>query len=538
MKTKLQILWQQLLRSPKRFPVEAALGVVFFLLTVIGCEGIRMNEVGPVLLCFIPLVAISHWLQSVNRMAYQVSFLLFLPLLALDLEDFILTIAFCFTYVLAAILLIIGNRKLDNRSFVANALHVYAQFFMGVLIVGIFSLAVLAIIASFSYIFDITVPEKIYFYILTFIWFVLAPQVCCMLISQEEDNAKEPAKTIRIILNYIITPAIIIYTLILYIYFLKIIVVWELPKGGVAWMVMAFISVALIGRALQSILDQRYYDWFYHNLTLIAIPPIILYWVGSIYRIRMYSFTEARFYLILAGILMTLFVLMLYNERTRKYQLMTLILSCAIIVFTYIPGISAKSIGLACQKQRMDKFISEYNLRDKTTGKLKTKIDVPAICKDSIACENYKEFCDVVKYVREGMDNEDFSEQYGSWGYVNNDFNYHRQSDCNRYIDVKSISRENIVELDEYTILLPGSGLRKDFNDERIIITNCEGDTLIDYPIFDIMRHDTTYLQNPEQLLTYKNDSLMLILDYFKYADTTIAYVGNDYIVFRKKLLK
>ena len=312
MNKKLKSLMQQLLQSPKRFPFEFALGIVFFIIAVWDSESSTWNETSArmesvvnsdILWFFVPLIVLTFWLHRVNRWAYIASSFLFLPLMALDLKSFLWTYGFGFTYVLAGILLIVGNKRMNNRPFAAHALHVVTQMFFGLLITLILNLAVIAIVASFFYIFGIDEPQHLYEHIIQFIWFVLAPQVCCTLIRQNEDEVTEPFKILRLILNFILSPAVIIYTVILYTYFIKIVFEWDLPKGGVAWMVMAFITATLVGRVAQSILSQRYYDWFYNRFTLIAIPPLIMYWIGSIYRIRLYSFTESRFYLMVAGLL-------------------------------------------------------------------------------------------------------------------------------------------------------------------------------------------------------------------------------------------
>ena len=295
MNIRLKSLLQQLLQSPRCFPVEAALGVVFFIIAVWDSETSSWDDLtgqmesavnSDILWFFVPLIALSFWLQRVNRKAYLASFFLFLPLMVLNLEPFLWTYGFVFTYILAAILLVVGNRRMDNRPFAAHALHVVTQLFFGLLITGLLHLAVMAIIVSFFYIFGLGEPSHFFAHISQFIWFVLAPQVCCTLVRQHEDEVNEPAKVLRLILNFILSPAVIIYTVILYTYFIKIVFEWDLPKGGVAWMVMGFITVALIGCMAQSILSQRYYDWFYRRFTLIAIPPLVLYWIGSIYRIR------------------------------------------------------------------------------------------------------------------------------------------------------------------------------------------------------------------------------------------------------------
>jgi len=544
MNTKLKWLWQLLLQSPRRFPIELALGVAFFVIAVCDAETAVWDDKvarmvsavnGDILFLFVPLMALTFWLHRVNRWAYYVSFLLFVPLMALNLQPFLRTYGFAFTYVLAAILLIIGHKPLNNRSFAAHALHVATQLFFGVLISGILNLAVMAICASFFYIFGINEPKHFYAHIAQFIWFVLAPQVCCTLIRQNEDEVKEPFKVLRIILNFILSPAVIIYTVILYTYFVKIVFEWDLPKGGVAWMVMGFITVTLIGRVAQSILSQRYYDWFYRHFTLIAIPPLVMYWIGSIYRIRIYSFTESRFYLMVAGVLMTLFVLMLYRQRTRRYQLMALIFGAAIILFTYIPGISAKSIGLHCQKQRLVELIGELKLTDAKTGKLNDNLDLWGIRHDSVMCERYKDVSSVIKYVRDEVGDKEFEAKYGKWSHSEYSFNYAnaKNADNRNYAD--TYNRKKPVELGEYTIMLPSKDYKYDYDEHSVIVTH-DKDTVLVYPIQSILNKDTSLLHHPEQLLTYRNDSLMLVLEGICLNDTIVTdvrYYGLQ--LFKKK---
>ena len=532
MNNRLKTILQQLLQSPRRFPVEMALGVVFFIIAVWDSETHVWNEKtvqynsavnGDILWLFVPLMALTFWLHRVNRWAYLSSFFLFLPLMMLNLKPFLWTYGFGFTYVLAAILLIIGYKRMNNRSFAAHALHVATQLFFGLLISGIFYMAVLAIMASFFYIFGIDEPQHLYEHIAQFIFFVLAPQVCCTLVRQNEDEVAEPFKILRIILNFILSPAVIIYTVILYTYFIKIVFEWDLPKGGVAWLVMGFITVALIGRVTQSILSQRYYDWFYRWFTLIAIPPLIMYWIGSIYRIRLYSFTESRFYLMVAGVLMTLFVLMLFRKHTRRYQLMALIFGAAIILFTYIPGISAKSIGLACQKQRLTALISELKLADAKTGRLNDDLDMRSIKQDSMMCERYKDITSVISYVRNEIGTREFEAQYGKWAHSVYSFNYDKAK-ASLYGDNWYIRRKP-VELGEYTIILPQKAYQYNFNDQTVTITLDENTVVLEYPIQKIIRQDTMLLHHPEQLLTYRNDSLMLVLEGICIEDTVVTDV-------------
>jgi hypothetical protein len=259
-----------------------------------------------------------------------------------------------------------------------------------------------------------------------------------------------------------------------------------------------------------------------------------MYWIGSIYRIRLYSFTESRFYLMVAGVLMTLFVLMLFHKRTRRYQLMALIFGAAIILFTYIPGISAKSIGLHCQKQRLTELISELKLTDAKTGKLNDDIDTWSIKQDSMMCERYKDVSSVIKYVRDGIGDKEIEAKYGKWSHSEYSFSYAKAKDRD-YSDYDSYSRRNPVELGEYTIMLPSKAYQCNYNDTTVIVT-LNKDTVLEYPIQKIVSQDRSLLRHPEPLLTYRNDSLMLILEGICIRDsviTDVRYYGLQ--LFRKQ---
>ena len=100
MSTKLKSLLQQLLLSPRRFPVELALGVAFFIISVWDIETSEWSETtaryesavnGDILYFFVPLMALTFWLHRVNRWAYLASFFIFLTLMMLNLQPFIWT---------------------------------------------------------------------------------------------------------------------------------------------------------------------------------------------------------------------------------------------------------------------------------------------------------------------------------------------------------------------------------------------------------------------------------------------------------------
>lgn len=537
---KLKTMLQHLLRSPREFPVEAILGLVFFgiaawhttFMQYDESTGQRMGNSTPsILLLFVPLLVLTFYLHKVNRWAYVASGFLFLPLMAVNLWPFLQTYGFYFTYVLAAILLVIGTRRMDNRTFGEHALHVATQLFFGFLISGALTVAAVAIAGSVDYIFNLHY-ERIYEYIWQFIWLAIAPQVCCSLIAHGEDEEHEPAKVLQLMLNFILSPAVIIYTVILYLYFIKITLEWDLPKGGVAWMVMAFITVALVGCLAQHVLSRRYYDWFYRRFTWIAIPPLIMFWVGSLYRIRLYGFTESRFYLTVAGVLMTLFVLMLLWRRTNRFQLMTLIFGAAVVLFTYIPGISAHDIGLKCQQARLKQLITQLNLADPKTGKLHKKIATEGIVTDSLLCMQYREACNVIRYVNNGMGDDKFVQQYGEWDMSEYDFNFQRWVVDDSESDLYWMKQP--VDLGDYRIMGPADDYTSSMENGRFVVRNQLNEIVMSDPINERVKNDPQWKEHLEQVMVCRNDSLLIVLSNIWVEKDSVERFEYNNIIYKK----
>ena len=548
MKKVLEIL-RRLLHCPLEFPLEALMGLSFFLIAAYdiyhGFGNVPNKYLDEEILAFfVPLFVLTFYMHKLNKWAYVASFFIFLFLMPLSLEPFITSLAFPFTYVLAALLLIVGTRRLTDRPFGAHLLHVVTQLAFGVLVTGILNLAILAITWSFFYIFGIKEPHNFYSYIYAFLWFFVAPLVCVSFISRDEYEEGETPKILQIIINFILTPAIIIYAVILYAYTLKILFTWDLPKGGVAWMVMGFIVVALAGHLAQYILPRRHYDWFYRHFTWIALPPLVLYWVGTLYRIRLYSFTESRVYLFVGGVLMTLFVLMLLWRGRHRYQLMTIITILSIVVFTYIPGISAKSIGIACQQSRMEKIIERLQMKDPATGKFFKVFDVEKIRKDSLLCAEYSEAVDVIEYVRGGVGREKFDSIHGKLKLSAYDVVFksptivptltltYSADDLPQPIDLGDYNQSyHQNAFDGTTETVDGDlvfKLKKDNTSETVLV----------YNISRTMRENPQMQENPEQLLVYRNDSLLVVISDLQLTDNgkDVSSVGTYNLrVFGKK---
>ena len=163
-----------------------------------------------------------------------------------------------------------------------------------------------------------------------------------------------------------LSPAVLAYTVLLYLYFAKIVATWSLPRGGIAYLVFGFTLIAVAAQAGQTLLNKRYYDWFYNRFSLISLPALAMFWVGVGCRWSDYGLTENRVYLIACGLIMTACMGLFLSRRTGRYLYVTLTAIVILALFTYIPGLTPRDIERWSQSGRpADRQDKSYRDDDK-----------------------------------------------------------------------------------------------------------------------------------------------------------------------------
>ncbi|NTV19349.1 MAG: DUF4153 domain-containing protein, partial [Bacteroidales bacterium] len=227
-------------------------------------------------------------------------------------------------------------------------------------------------------------------------YIILAP-VIFLYMHAGFDNKDEfrVSKIFEFLINYILAPALIIYTAILYLYIAKITVTWSLPKGNLAYMVFAFIISAIVIKAIIPLLSKRLFSGFFNSFSLIAIPPLVIFWIGAIYRIKQYGYTEERVYLLVCGAIMTLTVILFLTKKYDKYLFVGYITIVLLALFSYIPPVSAKNIGLRSQTAQFKSIASDLKMIG-TDGKLSAP---PQILTDSVSKAKFDRMYDINRYL-------------------------------------------------------------------------------------------------------------------------------------------
>lgn len=380
MKKKLDNLRIRLLRAVHKNPIEMLLA---FLFCIVGCNYYESRGSGlENILHYAPFLFLTTY--TLNRLTagkrgrwvYYLSGLLFLPFSAMEWSGW--TYTYLASLAVIHLLYLIGSWQRDNRLFVK-----YGLTYMGaVLSAGLLSLIAwllsVSIYYSVTYIFEIGKEEggRFISYALVFAFGGLMP-LLFLVINEKKEGGEKNTKVFDILLNFVLSPALLVYAAILYLYFFKIAVLWSLPKGAVAYIVASFVGGGFLLKGCQSFLTHRWYDWFYNRFSLATLPALAMYWVGAGYRIRQYGYTEARVYLVAAGIILTLTTLLFFSRRAGRYLYVALAAVVVLSAVTYIPGITARDIERISQARRPALSDDERAALDMSTDYLHVQLKEP-----------------------------------------------------------------------------------------------------------------------------------------------------------------
>lgn len=261
-------------------------------------------------------------------------------------------------------------------------------------------------------------------------------------------------RVLEILVSYIIVPLISIFSVVLIIYFMKILFTGVWPVGQVGPMVLGYSAVGLLIYILGSNLSNKFTILFRKLFPIALIPLVVMQFVSSYIRIDAYGITESRYYVIIFGIFSILCSLYLVLSR-RKNPNMIVILAACFAIISIIPPIDAFSISSNSQEARLNNILV----------KNKMLIDNEIIPNNSIPSEDKNEITNITSYMsRMGyLKNLDWmpaeyydeSKYYASFEQIFGfaqyyDYNYSEENKNYRYAELDTNSPIDITGFDKF----------------------------------------------------------------------------------------
>ncbi|MBC7766128.1 MAG: DUF4153 domain-containing protein [Hyphomonadaceae bacterium] len=342
--------------------------------------------------------------------------------------------------------------------------------------------------------------NKWYAYSWIAVWLIFAPIYFLSGIPKmdEEMVAEDYSKVLKVLLLYILMPLMTIYSIVLYLYFGKIIASHELPIRLVAYLVVSYTAIgAIVIFLITPLRDLKWVRVFTNTYTKIIFPLLAMMFVSICSRILTLGFTENRYFILVIGIWATLAMFYL-NFNKGKYNIV-LPFSLAVVALLTICGPwNAFNVSKASQNQHLYQMLSKYNMIENgVVVNKQASIDE----QDKLEISGVIDYFDRthkgngLKYLPANFKKSQMKEVFGfefKNGY------YDENGDRNRHFNYNNemMSENQTVQVTGYDYLLKVSLYQSDNNPNKTLFTDNQ---------FAVKRENNVVilLQNQQELIRY-----------------------------------
>ncbi len=286
-----------------------------------------------------------------------------------------------FGYALASHLLVAFLpffRKNTLNGFWQYNKSLFLRAFTTILYTGVLFAGLSGAIAAIQELFDVEFTGKIFAYL----WFVMAFPVSALIfcagvpladdIDALESSSDLPSG-LRLFVQFVLLPLVVVYLCILYAYMGKIILSWTLPQGWVTILIMAFSVIGMLAMLLvhpfQQLTEHAWIKVITKNYYRSLLPLLVLQYVAIFTRISDYGFTSARWAVVAITAWLTFITVYKVFFKGKNIILIPSTLFIVAILFLIGP-LSHKSISVWSQTAKINRLVKTLNLID-AKGKLK-----------------------------------------------------------------------------------------------------------------------------------------------------------------------
>ncbi len=168
--------------------------------------------------------------------------------------------------------------------------------------------------------------------------------------------------------QYVLVPLLAIYLLILYSYGLKIVLEWDLPKGWVSYLVLAYSALGMLSLLLLHPLngagEKVWVRIFARSFYLTLLPLLVLLFVAIGVRVAAYGVTENRYFVLMLACWL---LAMAGYQLTRKQHDIKAVPTSLFVVGAlclWLPFGNVFSVSLRSQQGRLQSLMETHALLD------------------------------------------------------------------------------------------------------------------------------------------------------------------------------
>lgn len=260
-----------------------------------------------------------------------------------------------------------NNQGFTYRNF-TNLFHIGLATAVWLLVFGL----VAAILFTITTLFNVEFSDSFYSHFYTSLGIFTQPLFFLVFQQRQAKSEMTLNRIFEILVNFVLAPALMIFTVLLYAYVVQIIFESVLPKGMLANITLPYLLGGLGVYALRSICAKARWETFFKFYPYLAIVPIVLLWLAIDRRISAYAWTEQRIYLVALATAITIAYAILIVPKARQYRLISGVVMVAIFAMTWV--VKPQEIAYQSQTARFEQLLKKLNLSD-DSGKIRDDVD-------------------------------------------------------------------------------------------------------------------------------------------------------------------
>jgi len=253
--------------------------------------------------------------------------------------------------------------------------HYNKTLFIRILTSGIYSVVLFGglagVLGSLDALFEISINNKTYLILGCVVFGLFNTLFFLSAIPKNPEKADEDSSYpsgLSMFTQYVLIPLVSIYMAILFAYEVKILVTFNLPKGWIAALIIAFSIVGILANLLVYPLrnnsDKGWIRFFARWFYLLMMPLLILFYWAVLYRIFEYGFTEERYYLLITAIWLSGICVYFVFSKSKSILFIPITLALLGLFTLYAGPLSASSVSLRNQLSRLAQLLNDGAIKE------------------------------------------------------------------------------------------------------------------------------------------------------------------------------
>ncbi len=278
--------------------------------------------------------------------------------------------------------------KKENLGFWQYNKHIVIGLFITFVYSLVLFLGISLILGTIDTLFEIQIDSETYAEFFVVIAGIFSPILFFSNIPHNLDALNQEKSLPKITKNfaqYVLTPLISVYTIILYFYGGKILITQVWPNGLVSLMVIGYAIVGIINLIIlhpySDLSENKWINVFRKLFYISLIPLVWLLFAAVGIRINQYGITENRYYALLLGVWLTATAIYALLVKEKNLKLIPISVSIILVLSLFGPW-SAFSVATHSQTNRFNQILDKYNLVEE--GKLVASIDTKTLEKEDV----------------------------------------------------------------------------------------------------------------------------------------------------------